>query len=79
MATRAFATGETLRRDLLRAPPLVHPGDVVQVFAYGTGFAAQTSGKALTVASEGQATQVALANGRIISGIARAHGVVEAR
>jgi flagella basal body P-ring formation protein FlgA len=78
-AARAFAAGEPLRRDALRAPPIVQPGDAVQVVAVGTGFAAQTSGRALALATEGQSVQVALGNGRIVRGIAKANGVVEVR
>ena len=78
-ATRALAPGEPLRRDALRAPPVVQPGDAVQVVALGTGFAAQSPGKALTLASEGQTAQVALPGGKVLTGVARSGGVVEVR
>jgi flagellar basal body P-ring formation protein FlgA len=51
-ATRTLSPGEPFRRDALRAVPVVQPGDAVQVIALGTGFAAQTAGKALTAASK---------------------------
>jgi flagella basal body P-ring formation protein FlgA len=79
MALRAVAPGEPLRRDALRSPPVVQPGDAVQVVAVGTGFAAQTPGKALTAAADGQTAQVALPGGKVLSGIARAGGIVEVR
>jgi flagella basal body P-ring formation protein FlgA len=79
VAARSLAPGEPLRRDLLRTPPIMQPGDAVQVIAYGTGFAAQMTGRALTAASEGQAAQVALPNGKTLVGTARANGIVEVR
>jgi flagella basal body P-ring formation protein FlgA len=78
-ALRALAPGDPLRRDALRSPPVVQPGDAVQVVAVGTGFAAQSPGKALTVAAEGQSAQVALPGGKVVSGVARAGGIVEVR
>jgi flagella basal body P-ring formation protein FlgA len=78
-ALRSLNPGDVLRRDALRAPTVVQPGDAVQVVAVGTGFAAQTPGKALTMASDGQVTQVALPGGRVLSGVARPGGVVEVR
>ena len=50
-AVRSLTPGEPLRRDLLRSPPVVNPGDAVQVVAVGMGFAAQSPGKALTAAA----------------------------
>jgi flagella basal body P-ring formation protein FlgA len=78
-AARALSPGEPLRRDMLRAQPVVQPGDAVQVVALGTGFAAQSPGKALTLAAEGQTAQVALPSGKVLSGIARPGGIVEVR
>jgi flagella basal body P-ring formation protein FlgA len=78
-ATRALAPGEPLRRDSLRSPPVVQPGDPVQVVAIGMGFAAQSPGKALTAAAEGQMAQVALPGGKVLSGVAKPGGVVEVR
>jgi flagella basal body P-ring formation protein FlgA len=77
--SRALAPGEPLRRDALRSPPVVQAGDAVQVLALGTGFAAQSPGKALTAAAEGQTAQVALPGGRVLSGVARPGGVIEVR
>lgn len=78
-ATRALGPGDPLRRDMLKAPPVVQPGDAVQVVALGTGFAAQSPGKALTMAAEGQTAQVALPGGKVLAGIARPGGIVEVR
>jgi flagella basal body P-ring formation protein FlgA len=76
---RPLMPGEPLRRDMLRSPQVVKPGDAVEVVALGTGFAAQSPGKALTAAAAGQTAQVALPGGKVVSGIARAGGVVEVR
>jgi flagella basal body P-ring formation protein FlgA len=78
-ALRALNPGEPVRRDALRAPRVVQPGDAVQVIAVGTGFAAQTPGKALTSAVEGQTAQVALPGGKVLAGIARGGGIIEVR
>jgi len=79
VAARPLAPGEALRRDWLKAPPVVAAGEQVAVIAIGPGFAAQTSGKALGAASEGDNVQVAMANGRVLSGVARAPHTVEIR
>jgi flagella basal body P-ring formation protein FlgA len=78
-ALRALSPGEPVRRDALRAPRVVQPGDAVQVVALGTGFAAQSPGKALTAAADGQTAQVALPSGKVLAGIARPGGIVEVR
>ena len=76
--TRAFAAGEPLRRDLLRAPNVLQAGEMVRVQAGGAGYAITTEGKALAAASDGQAIQVAVGN-KVLSGIARSGKVVEIR
>jgi flagellar basal body P-ring formation protein FlgA len=78
-ALRALNPGDPVRRDALRSPPVVQPGDAVQVLALGTGFAAQSPGKALTAAAEGQTAQVALPGGKVLAGIARPGGIVQVR
>jgi flagella basal body P-ring formation protein FlgA len=78
-ALRSLNPGDPLRRDALRAPTVVQPGDAVQVVAVGTGFAAQSPGKALTLAADGQTTQVSLPGGRVLTGVARPGGIVEVR
>lgn len=77
-AVRAIQAGEPLRRDLLRAPAVLAPGDPVQVRAGGVGFSVSTEGKALTAAIDGQTAQVAIA-GKVLTGVARAGKVVEVR
>lgn len=79
IATRTIAAGEPLRRDLLRAPTVVRPGDAVRVVADGSGFAVATDGKALTTGTDGQSVQVVVAGGRVVTGIARPGSLVEIR
>lgn len=43
----------------------------------GKGFRVSAEGKALTKANEGQVVQVKVANGQVVSGIARSGGQVE--
>ena len=79
LATRTIAAGEPLRRELFRAAPVVLAGDPVKIVFSGAGFLVSTEGRALTLAGDGQAVQVAIAGGKIISGIARPGKVVEIR
>jgi flagella basal body P-ring formation protein FlgA len=76
---RAFAAGEPLRRDALRAPPVVVPGDAVKVVLDGAGFALETDGKALSAAGDGEPARVSLVSGRVLTGVARPGKVVRVR
>lgn len=79
IATRAIVAGEPLRRELLRAPPILVPGDPVKIVFNGSSFAVATEGRSLTMAAEGQAVQVSVNGGKILSGIARPGKTVEMR
>jgi flagella basal body P-ring formation protein FlgA len=57
----------------------VQPGDPVRVVIGGRGFRITADGKALTTGSDGQTVQVALAGGRMVSGVARQGGTVEVK
>ncbi len=72
-----IAAGQVLREGMLRQPYSVTQGQIVQLAAQGNGFSIRSEGVALNNASEGQAVQVRVGAGRVISGIARAGGVVE--
>ena len=76
VAVRAIAAGEPLRRDLLKPPPVMAPGDPVKVVFDGNGFAISIDGKALVAAGDGQNVRVATANGRILTGVARPGHIV---
>lgn len=70
-------SGQILRSDLLRAPPVVLQGQSVKVVSKGKGFQVATEGKALNNAAEGQVVQVRTANGQVVSGIARPGATVD--
>jgi flagella basal body P-ring formation protein FlgA len=75
----SIASGQPLRRDLLRSPPVILQGQTVKLQALGRGFNVSSEGKALASAAEGQVVQVRINSGKIISGIARADGIAEVR
>ncbi|MCR4299000.1 MAG: flagellar basal body P-ring formation chaperone FlgA [Gallionella sp.] len=72
-----IAAGQILREDMLRLPYSVTRGQVVQLAVQGSGFSIRSEGVALSNASEGQTVQIRTNLGRVISGVARAGGVVE--
>ena len=75
----SVASGQPLRQDLLRSPPVVLQGQSVKLRAQGRGFSVSSEGKALAAAAEGQVVQVRTQSGHIISGIARHESIVEVR
>jgi len=77
--TRSVAPGEPITRALLRAPPVVQPGDAVRVIVGGPGFRIAADGKALTMGADGQSVQVALAGGHFVTGVARPGRVIEVK
>lgn len=70
------AAGQMLREDMLREPYSVTQGQIVPLMVRGSGFSIRSEGVALNNASEGQAVQVRVGAGRVISGVARG-GMVE--
>lgn len=74
-----IAAGQLLRPDMLRLPFSVKQGQVVQIATQGDGFSIRNEGVALNNASEGENVQVRVSAGRVVSGVARADGVVEIR
>ena len=70
-------SGQILRTDILRAPPVVQQGQSVRIVSKGKGFQVAAEGKALNNAADGQVVQVRTASGQTISGIARPDGTVE--
>ena len=73
----SITAGQVLREDMLRQPYSVTQGQIVQLAVQGNGFSIRSEGVALNNASEGQAVQVRVGSGRVISGVARAGSVVE--
>jgi flagella basal body P-ring formation protein FlgA len=69
--------GHPLRTDMLRQPLVVRQNQTVRIISRGVGFQVASEGRALGPGSDGEVVQVRLANGQVLSGIARAGGVVE--
>ncbi len=69
--------GQVLREDMLRQAYSITQGQIVQLTLLSNGFSIRNEGVALGNAGEGQNVQVRVASGRVISGIARAGGIVE--
>lgn len=78
-AAQSVAAGQPLRVDMLRLPPAVERGQTVRVVGSGSGFSVSGEGRALNRAGDGESVRVRLANGQIVTGIARAGGIVEMR
>jgi len=72
-----IAAGQPLRSDQLIEPWAIQLGQNVKTVTRGAGFSVSSEGKALNNATEGQVVQVKTPSGQIVSGIARAGGVVE--
>jgi flagella basal body P-ring formation protein FlgA len=73
----SITAGQILREDMLRAPFSVMQGQNVQLTVQGIEFVIRSAGVALSNASEGQYVKVRNVSGGVVSGVARAGGVVE--
>lgn len=73
----SLPSGAPLRNDSLRTQPAVQQGQSVRVVSSGPGFRVSTEARALNNAVEGQIAQARTASGQVVSGIAKAGGVVE--
>lgn len=73
----SLPSGAPLRGDSLRAQPAVQQGQSVRVVSSGPGFRVSTEARALNNASEGQIAQARTASGQVVSGVAKAGGIVE--
>ncbi|MFA7269818.1 MAG: flagellar basal body P-ring formation chaperone FlgA [Sterolibacterium sp.] len=75
---QSVASGHPLRSDMLRQAMVVQQGQGVKVLSKGPGFQVTGGeGRAMNNAMDGQVVQVRMANGHMVSGIARTGGVVE--
>lgn len=75
--TVSLPAGAPLRNDSLRSQQAVLQGQTVRVVSTGPGFQVSTEGRALNNAAEGQVAQARTASGQVVSGVAKAGGVVE--
>ena len=76
-ATVSLPSGAPLRLDNLRSKPVVQQGQQVRVVSTGAGFQVSTEARAIGNAVEGQMVQVRTQAGAIVSGVAKAGGLVE--
>jgi flagellar basal body P-ring formation protein FlgA len=75
--TVSLAAGTPLRLDTLKSKPVVQQGQSVRLVSSGAGFSVSVEGRAIGTAGEGQIVQVRTPAGAIVSGTARAGGLVE--
>lgn len=69
--------GTPLRHDSLRTQRAVQAGQIVKLVSIGPGFRVTADGKALGHGNAGQIVQASTSNGQVVSGIARANGILE--
>ena len=75
--TVSLPAGAPLRLDSLKSKPVVQQNQAVRIVSKGENFSVTGEGKAIGNAGEGQVVQVRTPRGAIISGTARAGGLVE--
>ena len=75
--TVSLPAGTPLRLDSLKSRPVVQQNQAVRIISRGENFSVSGEGKAIGNAGEGQVVQVRTPRGAIISGTARAGGIVE--
>lgn len=78
-ARYAVAAGQPLRTDMLRLPDAIKQGQTVRILGIGSRFQVANEGRAMNRAAEGEPVRVRLANGQVVSGVARQGGIVEVR
>lgn len=76
-STVSLQAGAPLRLDGLKSKPVVQQGQAVRVVSTGAGFQVSVEATAIGTASEGQVVQVRTPAGKVISGVAKAGGMVE--
>jgi flagella basal body P-ring formation protein FlgA len=75
--TISLPAGTPLRLDNLKSKPVVMANQTVRVISNGAGFSVSAEGRALTNAAEGQVVHVRTPSGAMLSGTAKASGIVE--
>lgn len=73
----SLPAGTPLRIDALRSQQAVQQGQTVRLVTAGPGFQVSAEARALNNAAEGQIAQARTASGQVVSGVAKAGGVVE--
>lgn len=77
VANMSLRAGMPLRMDAIRNQRVVQQGQSVRVVSIGPGFQISTEARAMTNANEGQMAQARTAAGQVVSGIAKAGGILE--
>ena len=77
VANMSLRAGTPLRMDAIRNQRVVQQGQSVRVVSIGPGFQISTEARAMTNANEGQMAQARTPAGQVVSGIAKAGGILE--
>ena len=75
--TASLQAGTPLRLDTLKAKPVVQQGQAVRLVSKGANFSVSAEARALGNAGEGQVAQARTQSGTVVSGTARAGGIIE--
>ena len=73
----SLSAGSPLRSDALKMQQAILQGQAVRVVSNGQGFSVATEARALNNAAAGQLAQARTASGQVVSGVARAGGIVD--
>jgi flagella basal body P-ring formation protein FlgA len=73
----SLPAGMPLRQDALRQQQVVQQGQTVRLMSSGPGFQVSSEARALNNAAEGQVAQARTPGGQVVSGIAKAGGILE--
>jgi len=73
----SLPSGVPLRHDALRNRAAVQQGQTIKLIGSGRGFQVSAEARALNNATEGQIAQARTTSGQVVSGVARAGGIVE--
>ncbi|CAN7248709.1 flagellar basal body P-ring formation chaperone FlgA [Massilia sp. LjRoot122] len=75
--TASLPAGTPLRLDTLKSKPVVQQGQAVRLVSKGSNFSVSSEAKAINTAGEGQVAQARTQSGTVVSGTARAGGIIE--
>jgi flagella basal body P-ring formation protein FlgA len=75
--TASLPAGTPLRLDTLKSKPVVQQGQTVRLVSKGANFSVSAEARAINNAGEGQVAQARTQSGTVVSGTARAGGVIE--
>jgi flagella basal body P-ring formation protein FlgA len=75
--TASLPAGTPLRLDTLKSKPVVQQGQAVRLVSKGANFSVSAEARAINNAGEGQVAQARTQSGVVVSGTARAGGIIE--